>query len=83
MNKDAINNCNEITFKGKLNTELIEISGSIEINSKLVSFLYELLRDHLPASTVQQILSNSQIPEVTYSNGFLAQYAQYVANNLK
>ena len=61
-----------------------ERSGSVEINSKLVSFLYELLRDHLPAATVEELVRASEDePNIVYTNGWLAQYAQDLANRLK
>jgi hypothetical protein len=58
-------------------------SGSVTYSSKLVSFLYGLLRDHLPAGSVEELVEDSQVSEVTYTNGWLAQYAQDVADRLK
>jgi hypothetical protein len=59
-------------------------SGDIKINSKLVSFLYELMRDHLSPGKVEELTRASQEPGVTYySNGWLAQYAEDIANRLK
>ena len=65
------------------NDKLREASGNININSKLVSFLYELLRDHLTPGAVEQLLRNSTEPNAQYTNGWLAQYAQYVAKELE
>jgi hypothetical protein len=61
---------------------LRERSGTIKINSKLVSFLYELMRDYLPAGEVESIVRNSQEPDCTYTNGWLAKYAEDLANRL-
>ncbi len=58
-------------------------SGNVTIRNKLVSFLYGLLRDHLPAGSVEELVEDSQVSEVTYTNGWLAEYAQDVANRLK
>lgn len=59
-------------------------SGTVTINSRLVSFLYELIRDHVPAGRVESIVRSSEDePEVTYTNGWLAQYAEDLAKRLK
>lgn len=58
-------------------------SGNVTYNSKLVSFLYSLLRDHLPAGEVEEIVQASQVEEVAYTNGYLAQYAKDLAERLK
>lgn len=62
---------------------LRERSGTVKINSKLVSFLYELMRDHLPTGKVEELVRASNDPDVTYTNGWLALYAQDLANRLK
>lgn len=64
--------------------ELRERSGSVLIDSRLVSFLYQLMRDHVTPGIVEEIL-NESIPEpnVLYTNGWLAKYAEDVANRLK
>jgi hypothetical protein len=53
------------------------------LESKLVSFLYELMRDYITPGKVSEILKNCQDPNVVYSNGFLAKYAAFVAKNLE
>lgn len=65
------------------NAKLRESSGNVQINSKLVSFLYELMRDHLPPGQVEALVRASNIPDVSYTNGWLAQYAENLANRLK
>lgn len=66
------------------NAKLRVSSGSVQINSKLVSFLYELMRDHLPPGVVEEIVRASDSePNVVYTNGWLAQYAEHLANRLK
>ena len=60
-------------------------SGNVSSDSHLVSFLYELLRDHLPASTVEEIVLNSTGPnteKTNFCNGYLAKYAQDLADRL-
>lgn len=60
-----------------------EASGKVDIDSRLVGFLYILLRDHLTPGVVEEIMirhcaeSNSQ-----YTNGWLARYAEDLAERL-
>ncbi len=66
------------------NTALRERSGTIRINSRLVSFLYELMRDHLPPGKVEELIRSSEKdPDVLYTNGWLARYAEDLAYRLK
>jgi len=59
-------------------------SGEVNSSSKLVSFLYELMRDHLPPGKVEEIVRNSCQPEECYyTNGYLANYAKDIANRLE
>lgn len=72
-----------MSLKDQENIALRERSGSIKINSKLVSFLYDLMRDHLSPGEIEEIVRASQEPEVVYTNGWLAKYAEDLANRLK
>ena len=66
------------------NVAMRERSGTVQINSRLVSFLYELMRDHLPPGVIEEIVRASEgESDVVYTNGWLAQYAQDIANRLK
>lgn len=65
------------------NNALRDKNGNIKINDKLTSFLYDLMRDHLPPGKVQELMQDAQEPDVSYTNGYLAQYAEYVAQKLK
>lgn len=59
-------------------------SGTVIINSRLVSFLYELMRDHVTPGIVEELIRSSEgEPEITYTNGWLARYAEDLANRLK
>jgi len=64
------------------NPSLRERSGSVDHNSKLISFLYELLRDGLPSGTVERMVRNSSEPSIEYTNGWLANYAADLAARL-
>jgi hypothetical protein len=58
-------------------------SGNVDIDSALVSFLYELMRDHLPPGVVEEIVLNSiGDSDCKYTNGWLAKYAEDIANRL-
>lgn len=63
--------------------DLRERSGDVESNSKLVSFLYELMRDHLPPGKVTEIVLNSQTVPVKFTNGWLARFAEDIAKDLE
>lgn len=68
------------------NTRMREESGNVTIDGdKIVSFFYELLRDHLPVGTVESIVRNvlSEDKRIVYTNGWLANYAKYVAARLR
>lgn len=58
-------------------------AGEVKIDSKLISFLYELMRDHLTPGKVEDLVRNSQIAPVLLTNGYLANYAEDLANRLK
>jgi hypothetical protein len=66
------------------NNKLLRIrSGEVNINDKLTSFLYELMRDHLPPGIVETLVRNSGTSEVRYTNGWLAKYAEDLSKRLK
>jgi hypothetical protein len=64
---------------------LRERSGSVDTNSDLVSFFYELMRDHLSAGTVETIAINSNSygeGKWALTNGWLANYAKDLVKRL-
>ena len=66
-----------------MNEDITQTSGNITSDDPLVSFLYELIRDHLPAGEVQRIVNNSQATRPTlFCNGWLVKYAEYLAAKL-
>lgn len=67
----------------ELNLELKLASGCVEDDRRLVSFLYELMRDHLTPGVIARLLVVSSDGVTQYTNGFLAQYAQHVADILQ
>ena len=69
-----------------LNDRLREDSGTVQLNGdRLVGFLYDLLRDHLPPGKVEALVREAELcdPDVTYSNGWLARYAENLAGRLR
>lgn len=67
-----------------LNAELHRRSGEVVINSKLVGFLYTLLRDHLTPGVVEELVREVTAHDSSgsYCNGYLARYAEDVAKRL-
>jgi hypothetical protein len=59
-------------------------SGKVMFNDPLTSFLYDLMRDHLPTSTVEQLVRNALPPvDCHFTNGWLANYANDLAKRLQ
>jgi hypothetical protein len=72
----------EIDFDPAAAAAVRRASGSVQIESKLVSFLYELMRDHVPPGIVEQLVQGAAVADVQYTNGWLALYAQNLAGRL-
>ena len=63
----------------EINKALRERSGNIDKAGRLVSFLYVLMRDHLPPGKIEELVRETELDgsgENQYSNGWLALYAQ-------
>lgn len=59
-------------------------SGTEKSADPLVSFLYNLMRDHLPAGAVEGIMLDTYPDRVSvFTNGWLARYAKDVATRLR
>jgi hypothetical protein len=69
----------------KENEKLIERSGHIQSNSKLVAFLYDLVKMHLPAGVVETLVRDAQGNggDFNFCNGYLAQYCIDLAKRLE
>jgi hypothetical protein len=65
------------------NDELRVASGSIDSDSKLVSFLYQLMRDHVTPGVVEGLVRDSQVTPSQLTNGWIAKYSEYLASQLK
>jgi hypothetical protein len=67
------------------NRNLREVSGTVTYSDPLTSFLYQLMRDELPAGIVEKIVRDivNEPEECLYTNGWLAQYANNLSEELK
>jgi len=66
------------------NEEMRVLSGLVESDNPLVSFLYLLCRDHLPIGTVENLVTQveeQRVPAV-FTNGWSASYAKCLAARL-
>ncbi len=64
-----------------------ERSGHVTHPTRLVAFLYCLIRDYVPPGIIEEIMLNQNIDkdrgDTLYSNGWLAQYAIDLEKRLK
>lgn len=58
-------------------------SNVVQDPRALVSFLYELMRDHVPPGVVEHLVITSPAGLTTYTNGHLARYAKELADRLE
>ena len=58
-------------------------SGQFTSNDPLVSFFYNLLRDGCPPSIIEESLKQMNSNPCFYTNGWLGQYAEYIAKRLR
>lgn len=61
------------------------LSGRVESDDPLVSFLYVLMRDYLTPGEIEGIMEGQITPSLgatIFTNGWLAQYAKHVACRL-
>ena len=57
-------------------------SSQVCDNRPLVSFLYEMLRDHVQPGVAEAVVWSSKPGKTTFTNGWLAKYAQDIADRL-
>jgi len=68
----------------KVMTRIRNKSGNVKSKDKLVSFLYVLMRDHLPCGAIEEImLKHITNKETNFCNGWLANHAKDIAERLK
>lgn len=65
--------------------KLKEVSGNVVLSDSLATFLYLLMRDHLPAGKVELLIQAviEGAEKITFHNGYLAQYASNLADELR
>ena len=67
------------------NVEMRAASGGVHATDRLVSFFYDLMRDHMTPGDVETIVRrvlDEEDREVFYTNGWLAENAKYIAARL-
>lgn len=58
-------------------------SGEVNGNDRLTAILYDLLRDHVPPSTLEQLVIDlGDHTSFQYTNGYLANYAADLASRI-
>lgn len=62
---------------------LRERSGKVESDDPLVSFLYQLMRDHLAPGVVESLMADVDKQPSLFTNGWLASYAKDMAERLR
>lgn len=67
----------------QLHQELVASAGTFSTTDRVTSFLYELMRDHVPPGVVQEMLCNTPPGRQKLSNGWLARYAYWVSQELQ
>lgn len=75
----------EIDHKAE-NARLRDRSESVDRSGPLTAFFYDLLRDHLPAATVETLVREAAAhaeQRVQYTNGYLAEYANELSDRLR
>ena len=64
-------------------TALRERSGSVRSDDPLVSFLYQLMRDHVAVGVVEGLMGDAEKQPSVFTNGWLANYAKDLAERLR
>ena len=68
----------------KLTDEFRKRTGSENSKDKLVTFIYILVRDHIPMGKIESIMQEHvNDKEALFTNGYLARYSKDVAKRLK
>ena len=63
--------------------EMYKKSGEVELSDPLVAFLYVMLRNGAGPGVIHEALENMTNQPMRYTNGWLAQYAKYVAEKMR
>lgn len=62
-------------------------SGRVVSRDRLTSVIYELIRDHVPPSTLEKIVRDLDMAgvdgETLFTNGWLASYAEDMARRIR
>lgn len=79
---ERVNDADSRAMGAMLN--MMSESGNVRIDNRLASFLYQLMRDHVTPGVVEGIILDDlqYTDEITYTNGWLARYAEHLAKRL-
>ena len=86
INIDSMEDQKREIWKGIQMKDLRRRSGNVKSKDKLVAFLYQLMRDHLPTADVETLVLDNTGPnmdEFLFTNGYLAKYAINLAKRLR
>lgn len=67
------------------NDQMRNVSGNVTTTDPLVTFLYLLVRDHLPSGVVEKTLIDTaeHTTPVEFTNGWIAEFAKCAADRLR
>lgn len=65
--------------------KLREVSGTVTYSDPLTSLFYQLMRDEIPAGTLERVVQDvlNEEKECVFTNGWLAKYANNLAEEIK
>lgn len=68
----------------EINNALRDASGNRKSTDPLVHFLYLLMRDHMPAGTVEGLVREAiKNADAKYSNGFIVDYVEHILAQMR
>jgi len=67
----------------KKRDEMFQRSGEVESTDPLLAFIYVMLRNGAGPGVVHDALENMTDGTMRYTNGWLAEYAKYVAEKMR
>lgn len=71
-------------FSKRAQEDLRKRSGEVDSNDRLTAIFYELMRDHVTPGVLQKLfLDNPPGVQLNFTNGWLAQYAEYLSRDVR
>ena len=69
----------------KIAKNILNDGISFKSSDPITSFIYELIRDYVPAGVVEKVIKNIEnegCQEITYEDQYVSRYAEELANRL-